>query len=211
MRFFTEGLRIMKKKLSAVVVVIGVLLFAYLYAHIDKNTYLYDRNADSSDFTGTGILNGKEEVRQSFICTEDSLEGINLKATVIGDVQNVNVEYSLIDAESADMVRSGTVSGMEINNNKFNKLKFPVLEDTKGKNYILCLTESGNSSDAGVSFYLSAEDRQGQQLEVKGSKTAGVLVVRLLTHRFDLETFIVLLGIVGFIAGFMNILYKLFK
>ena len=33
----------------------------------------------------------------------------------------------------------------------------------------------------------------------------------MLTHRFDLETFVVLLGIAAFIAGFMGMLYRLFK
>lgn len=201
----------MKKKLSAIVIAIGVLAFAYLYAHIDKNTYLYDRNTDSSQLAGTGILGETEEIRMLFTCPEDSLDGINLKATVIGSVENVDVEYSLIDVESGEVIRRETVQGMEIDNNKFNKLKFPVLRETKGKNYILRLTESGTSSDAGISFYLSEEDREGEQLTVRGNDTQGVLAVRLLTHRFDMETFIVLLGIMAFIVGFMNVLYKLFR
>lgn len=201
----------MKKKISTIVIVIGVLAFAYLYSHIDKNTYLYDRDTDSSELAGTGILGEKEEILLSFTCPEDSLDGINLKATVIGSVEDVDVEYSLIDAESGDVVRTETVRGMEINNNKFNKLKFPVLKETRGKNYILRLAESGTSDGAGISFYLSAEEREGEQLTVRGNETRGVLAVRLLTHRFDPETFIVLLGIMVFIAGFMNVLYKLFK
>ncbi len=201
----------MKKKLSIVLLIIGVLVFAFLYAYIDKNTYLYDRNTDSSELVSTGILAEKEEIRQSFICSEDSIDGINLKATVIGSVENVEVEYALLDPESGDVLRAESVQGIEIKNNKFNKLKFPVLKETKGKNYILRLTESGTSDDAGISFYLSMGDKVGEHLTVREKVTQGVLAVRLLTHRFDLETFIVLLGIVAFIVGFMNVLYKLFK
>lgn len=201
----------MKKKLRIVLFVAGVLVLAFLYAHIDKNTYLYDRNTDSSELIGTGILEEKEEIRQSFTCPEDSIDGINLKATIIGSVENVNVEYSLLDPESGDVVRTESVRGTEIKNNKFNKLKFPVLKETKGKSYILRVTESGTSEEAGISFYLCKEDKTGEQLTVRDRATQGVLVVRLLTHRFDLETFVVLLGIVAFIVGFMNVLYKLFK
>ena len=54
----------MKKKLTVILLIAGVLVMAYLYAHIDKNTYLYDRNTDSADLTGTGILEEKEELLQ---------------------------------------------------------------------------------------------------------------------------------------------------
>lgn len=199
----------MKKKLSVIVLIVGILSFAFAYAHIDKNTYLYDRNTDSTELTGTGILEEKEEVRQPFICRENSIEGINLKATVIGNPEDVELVYSLIDAESNDILCEEVVQGTEIKSNKFNKLKFPVLRETRGKRYILSISESGNSSEAGISFYVSPEDGE-EQLTVRGEKAQGVLAVRILTHRFDLETFIVLLGIALFIAGFMSVLYKLF-
>lgn len=201
----------MKKKLGFILMGVCLLVFAYLYAHIDKNTYLYDRNTDSADFTGTGILKENEEIRQTFTCTEDSLDGINLKATLNGDAQHVNVEYSLLDADSGDVVRTASVAGSEIKNNKFNKLGFETLTGTEGKRYILRLAESGTDDITGVSFYLAAGDEYEEKLFIKGNETQGMLIVRLITHRFDLETFVVLLGIVAFIIGFMNMLYKLFK
>lgn len=201
----------MKKKITVILLIAGVLVLAYLYAHIDKNTYLYDRNTDSADLTGTGILEEKEEILQSFTCAEDSIDGINLKATVIGSPENVELQYALTDPESGEAILQGKIQGLEIKNNKFNKLKFPVLKGTKGKNYILRLTESGTGEEAGVGFFLSPTGEQGQELRVRGNDTQGTLAVRVLTHRFDLETFIVLLGIIAFIAGFMKVLYKLFK
>ena len=123
----------------------------------------------------------------------------------------MELQYALTDPESGEAIRQGKIQGLEIKNNKFNKLKFPVLKGTKGKNYILRLTESGTGEEAGVGFFLSPTGEQGQELRVRGNDTQGTLAVRVLTHRFDLETFIVLLGIIAFIAGFMKVLYKLFK
>lgn len=201
----------MKKKLGFILLGICLLVFAYLYAHIDKNTYLYDRNTDSADFIGTGILKENEEITQTFICTEDSLDGINLKATLTGDAEQVKVEYSLADAKSGEIVRTASVPGSEIKNNKFNKLDFQTLTGTSGKHYILTLTESGSDDNTGVSFYLAAGDEYEEKLVIKGNETQGMMIVRLITHRFDWETFAVLLGIAAFIAGFMSMLYKLFK
>ncbi len=202
----------MKKKLGIIILGMGVLIFAYLYAHIDKNTYLYDRNTDSAELIGTGIPAAGEEITQSFTSVEDTIDGINVKATVIGDAGHVGLEYSLLDEESGEVVRTETMPGTEIKNNKFNVLKFQTLQDTKGKNYTLSLSESGADDNTGISFYLS-EEIGGTQglLRVRGQETNGNLVVRILTHRFDLETFVVLLGILAFIAGFMNVLYRMFR
>lgn len=207
----TEGLQNMKKRLGIIILGVGVLIFAYFYAHIDKNTYLYDRNTDSAELIGTGITAAGEEITQSFTSVEDSIDGINLKATIIGDIENVELEYSLLDETSGEVVRTEMVPGSEIQNNKFNILKFQTLKDTKGKNYILRLSESGVDDNAGISFYLSEKGRHQGTLKVKGQEINGSLAVRTMTHRFDMETFIVFVGILAFIAGFMKILYKLFK
>lgn len=207
----TEGLQNMKKRLGIIMLAVGVLIFAYFYAHIDKNTYLYERNTDSAELIGTGIPAAGVEITQSFTSVEDSIDGINLKATIIGDIENVELEYSLLDETSGEIVRTGRVPGSEIQNNKFNVLKFQTLKETKGKNYILRLSESGADDNAGISFYLSEKGRHQGTLKVKGQEINGSLAVRTMTHRFDMETFIVFVGILAFIAGFMKILYKLFK
>ncbi len=148
----------MKKKLSILILGIAVIAIAYVYAHIDKNTYLYDRNTDSAELVGTGIPGDAEEVTQSFTSIEDSIDGINLKATLIGEADHVNVEYSLIDEESGKVVRTENVTGEEIKNNNFNVLRFQTLGGTRGKKYILRLAESGTSDNTGVSFYLSERE-----------------------------------------------------
>lgn len=207
----TEGLQNMKKRLGIIILGVGVLIFAYFYAHIDKNTYLYDRNTDSAELIGTGIPAAGEEITQSFTSVEDSIDGINLKATIIGDIENVELEYSLLDETSGEVVRTEMVPGSEIQNNKFNILKFQTLKDMKGKNYILRLSESGVDDNVGISFYLSEKESHQGTLKVKGQEMNGSLAVRTLTHRFDLETFVVFLGILAFIAGFMNVLYRMFQ
>ena len=46
----------MKKKISSAVLIAAILVGAFLYAHVDKNIYLYDRSLESEDFINTGIL-----------------------------------------------------------------------------------------------------------------------------------------------------------
>ena len=199
----------MKKKISRAVLIAAILAGAFLYAHVDKNIYLYDRSLESEDFINTGILEEGETLEQTFTMKDEAIDGINLKISSVGNVEDVTLLGTLKDAGSNEKVSEFSVAGSEIKNNKINKLKVPRVEDTKGKEYTLVLACEGSDEQNGLSFYVT----QGNvgKLTVKGNDTNGVLVSRMLCHRFDVETFIVLLGFVAFVYVFMRTLYKLFK
>ena len=55
------------------------------------------------------------------------------------------------------------------------------------------------------------KEEGAQVLGIKNNETPGALAARYISHRFDVETFVVLLGFVAFIVIFMKLLYKLFK
>lgn len=199
----------MKKKISRAVLIAAILVGAFLYAHVDKNIYLYDRSLESEDFINTGILEEGETLEQTFTMKDEAIDGINLKISAVGNVEDVILQGTLKDAGSNEKVSEFSVAGSEIKNNKINKLKVPKVENTKGKEYTLVLACEGSDGQNGLSFYVT----QGNvgKLTVKGNDTNGVLVSRMLCHRFDVETFIVLLGFVAFVYVFMRTLYKLFK
>ena len=71
-----------KKILYMIIIGVAVLGFSYIYAHIDKNTYIYDRNVDAGLYYGTGILENDKTVEQVFTSDEDVIEGINLKVGI---------------------------------------------------------------------------------------------------------------------------------
>lgn len=200
----------MKNKIKIAILVLAVVVLSFLYAHISKNTYLYDRSSGSEDFVGTGIIKEGEEITQGFISKEELLDGINLKATVNGNVENVVLKYTLRDNETGEEVH-GSVKGTEVKNNKFNAYTFDRVEQAKGRSYTLVLTETGSDENNGISFYYSPQEQTEGDLIVKGESAQGVLAARTITDRFDLETFIVLLGFVAFVVGFIKVLYKLFK
>lgn len=100
----------------------------------------------------------------------------------------------------------------EIKNNKFNLFKVKQMNGTEGKRYLFEITETGADAANGVSFYVVPEKADtAQQLSIKNNETQGALAIRTVSHRFDVETFVVLLGFVLFIVIFMKLLYKLFK
>lgn len=200
----------MKKRIVKIISICVVLVLAFLYAYVDKNEYLYDRNADTSVFISTGVLNEEEEVSQTFLAKDDTIDGINLKVSVVGDVDKVVLNCIIEDNATGD-VEEMTIAGKELKNNKFNKLDFPRMFNTQGKQYTLTVRAKNCDEQNGVSLYIDPTCVNGDSLCVKGNETQGTLIARVISHRFDVETFVVLLGILGFIAMFLKVLYKLFK
>ena len=101
----------------------------------------------------------------------------------------------------------------KLKNNKFNRFDIETVESAKGKEYLFEITETGADAANGVSFYVVPRKRRGSTSSehLKNNETQGALAARYISHRFDVETFVVLLGFVAFIVIFMKLLYKLFK
>lgn len=200
----------MKKKIISSLMLIVVIVSAYFYSHIDKNSYIYDRNADTNTFYGTGILKEGNQIKQTFIAEEDTIDGINIKVTTAGNVENVVLHYVLLD-ESLQEVCKATVPGNELENNKFNKLQVSGINGAKGKEYTLVISEEHSDEQNGIGFYVAPDNQQEQMLTVNEDNVDGVLVARVISHGFDLETFIVVLGMIAFVVTFMKVLYKFFR
>lgn len=199
-----------KKIMKRAVLIIIVLACVFLYAHVDKIRYFYDRSIESNDYIGTGILID-QEITQNFVSEEASLDGIQAKCTVTGIATDVEIQYTLTDLEENKIVAEGTVSGADVKNSKFTKFKFPKLTDCKGKKYSITFKECGSDEFNGIAFYTVQDTREDMELTVRGNATQGTLVARTLTHRFDWETFAVVLIFVAYVTLFMKLLYKLFK
>ena len=199
----------MKQKIKIAVIILIILVLSFFYAHIDKNTYLYDREVDSGDYAATGILLENEEISQDFVCEEDSIDGINIKITVYGNADETEVQYRIVDKENGQTLGEGTAAGESVKNNKFNKLKMDQIDGTKGKQCTLIIQEKGSDEENGLGFYTIGDSEN--TTVIRENETRGSLAVRMVCRRFDLETFVVLVGFVAFIWAFMKVLFKLFK
>lgn len=200
----------MRKKIISCLIICVVIVLSYFYAHIDKNSYIYNRNSDTALFYGTGILLNNEEITQTFIAEENVIDGFNIKIATAGNVDKVVLSYSVID-EMSEVIAQAKVPANALESNKFNRLEIPTIENTEGKQYTLVLSTENADEQNGVGFYIEPGRRENQQLTIKNNDTDGTLVARIISHRFDMETFVVLLGIILFVVVFMKVLYKFFK
>ena len=78
----------MKKKIQVIIAGIIIVAGSFLYAHIGKNNYIYDRAVDTSEYITTGsFLN--ETVQERFKSNEDTLDGVRVKCRITGVTRKI--------------------------------------------------------------------------------------------------------------------------
>ncbi|MEG1137040.1 MAG: hypothetical protein RSD97_00695 [Lachnospiraceae bacterium] len=200
----------MKKKFKIVVGLMILIAAAYLYAHIDKTTIIYNEDLDSSEYKNTGVLINKS-IEQSFVCSEDVLDGMRVKCGVLGDVSGVQLKYSLINMKTKKLEAESIVDAAEIKNSKFFDLRFDQISGCKGKSYQVIIEAVGAATDKGFNLFFTPGIEKHTNLFVGTDNIDGTLVLKTLSHRFDLETFTVVLFFALYIILFLKFLYKLFR
>ena len=200
----------MKKKIISSLGICAVIIFSYFFAYIDYNSYLYRRNADASSFYGTSVLKHNEILTQTFVAEKDTIDGFNIKVHMSGDVTNVELQCSVLDEKQQDL-SFVSFKASELEANKFNKIEIPTITDTKGKEFTMVIQASYSDEQNGVVFYVDPISQENQTLCINDNEVEGTLVARVVSHGFDVETFVMLVGIIIFVIVFMKILYKFFK
>lgn len=199
----------MKKTLKRIICYAFLIGFAFIYSYIDKPHEIYNTEIDNSLYLNTGILFG-QTLQQEFEMEEEKLDGIQIKCATFGVRDNVEIRFVISEKGSGKSLREGSIKGNEAKNNKFLKIPFDSIERTKGQTYVLSLTEVGADENNGLAFYLE-NSKAGTQYTVDGDSRDGVLIVKAITHRFDLETFIIMLFFEVYLLLFMKVMGKLFK
>ncbi len=198
------------KKVKIAVGVIAIIIISFIYAHISKANMIYDKNVDNSEYLSTGVVY-EGEIQQSFLCNEDFLDAIQVRTQVFGDVSEMQVEYRLLDGETEQVLASGTVNSDEIESSRFYEFNFDRIENTNGKEYIFELKNIGAKENQGIGFYFQPAIEDNTFLVISDNKTEGTLIMKTVTNRFDVETFVIFLIFLIYIIVFMNFLYKLFN
>ena len=184
----------MKKRMKSILGIILLIVFAFFYAHIAKVHNIYNKEIDPSAYSNTGVLT-QLGVQQEFVCEEEHLDGIRIKSTVFNSAENTKLQYHLKNLSTGVVVASGEVEGKEIKNSKFFEFSFDRVENCKEVPFEFSVYTNvplGETSGAGFSYEQVKEENTS--LTVAGEKVEnGTLILKTVTHRFDVETFCVFL------------------
>lgn len=199
----------MKKKLSYIILAVVLIAFAGVYAIVDKNNSVYDRTVDTSAYVALGLEDG-EAVSQTFTSKEEKLDALSIKMSYSGDQAGKLVSYALKD-EKGQEVQAGEFTLDKLKAGKFFRIEFDKMTGCKGKTYTLDLTVEQCEKNAQVTVYAVPGASEDAPLTVKEEAGEGVMVLRTVTHRFDVETFVVTLVFMLYVIVFLRWLAKVFK
>ena len=106
----------MRKYKGTIIVLIVCMIFAYLYAHVDKKEYFYNRTVDVGKYANTGVICEKK-LTQDVYSTEKSLDGIQVKTQNVGDCTNIKIKITI--EYSGTAIQKMAVSFFSVTSSQF--------------------------------------------------------------------------------------------
>ena len=198
----------MKKRLKYFILCIIIVVCCYLYSHVDKTHDIYNSEVDTGLYLAIALENGNSG-SQLFKCQEEHLDGVSIKMSVNSVSMQGKLKYVLYD-EKGKSLTSGELAIEEIKSGRINKILFEKsIENTKNNSYIISFSPVELQDGEYIGIYYLQE--KSSQFIVGGKEVGGTMILGTVTHRFDVETFVVLIGFVIYFVLFFNILYKLFS
>ena len=196
----------MKKKIISILLICVLIVLIGVYSFIDKMYPVYDSNIPAEEYVLSETLETGEESVQTFRTEAEAIDGISIKVVVNGENSTGQLFYALCDEGDTELVRE-SVSIEELKSDNFNVLRFKRCDLNKDQQYTLKLR---NESDSDLSFYITPSSSINGPLTVGGVQENGTMILRILEHGFDVETFIVVLFFAIYIYFFVRMLYRFF-
>ena len=199
----------MKKKLYWIIVGIILIAFSGVYAIVHKNVSIYDKKIDTTNYVSYPISTGTE-ISQTFVSPEDKINGINVKMGVVGNQNTKKIGYKLND-ENGKTVASGEATLEKLKSGKFFYMGFDPVENCKGKEYTFVISVEECEPTEQIIIYATPEVDNQKVLKVNEDKVDSIMILRVVNHRFDLETFLVTTVFLIYVVVFIGWLSKVFK
>lgn len=197
----------MKSKIKWSVFICIMIALAGVYSVVDKNSAVYDMDVDKEEYMEVGLTE-RDTLKQTFVSEEDKLDGMNVKMSAAGNVKNVVVSYVLMNGKGRNLAE-GKQTLDKLKPGKFFTFEFAPVMDCKGKEYLFELAVE--TCDTEVLVYNVPGTMKQTSLSVRGEPVNGTLALRTVSHRFDIETFIVTLCFLLYVVLFMRWLARVFK
>ncbi len=200
------------KKIKYIIVALVGLLFAGIYSFRTWPVEIYDSNIDSTLYENVGELIEGSKVEQTFLCSQNGLHAIELKVSNLGQECEGRYSWKLEETQSGKIAAQGQLEAEAIDNSRNSVLEFAKIDDSKGKEYLLTIQTEQIDSEHGITLMKTEKNsKEDGKLSVNGEESEQVLVLKEQIHYFNVETFVVLLGLIAYLVFFIRFLTRIFK
>lgn len=209
------------KRIKKILLLLVVVLVAAVYSYGVWPRPIYDTNVGSGSYLNTGALDEGSEFNQEFLCADSGLCGLTIKLTKMENQTIGTYEWSVIDIEANEVIGTGVINEAATENKVFEsasaqkkgtvELAFDEQKKSKNKKYLLNIKAVDVAEDETMAVYITEKNNVETSLKVGNEELEQTSVIKLNYQRFNLETFIVFLGIVMYLTVFVKFMYKLFR
>ena len=209
------------KMWKKILLVLAVILLGGVYSYGEWSRAIYNTDISTGLYENTGALENGIAFEQQFTCYDEGFCGLSVKLSKLDHPVIGEYNWEIQDVEAGKVVGNGTIDESTTENKLFESssalkrgniiLNFPRQEGSAGKEYIFVIKESDVRADETMAVYLTEMNENSSSLKVGNQHMDKAGVIKLYYHRFNVETFIVFLGIMVYLAIFIKFIYKLFR
>lgn len=209
------------KTVKRVVFLIVVVLAAALYSYGVWPRAIYNTDIGAGSYENTGTLTAERTFEQRFTCSDTGFCNITVKLMKQGSQEMGTYEWILTEVQSGEEVGRGIIDEASTENKEFVSsnvqkrgnitLSFPAQKDSAGREYLLTIQGPEEETEGLMAVYVTEKGKSESTLLLNGEDQGTTSVIKLGYHRFNVETFIVFLALVGYVVLFVKFMYKLFR
>lgn len=204
-----------------IILVILVILSAAAYSYGEWPRAIYDTDVSSSVYENSGELTEGMVFEQRFVCSDEGFCGLKVKLTKLDHSKIGEYSWQIQEAESGAIAGSGVIDEGMTENKIFEnasalkrgniELDIPIQKESRGREYLFTIEAEDVEKEETMAVYLTNKSDNDSFVKIGGENSEQVGVIKLRYHRFNVETFIVFLGIMIYLAVFIKFMYRLFR
>ena len=210
------------KTIKKIGIAIIMIVVGAAYAYGTWSRPIYNTDIGSLSYEKTDFLTTGSVMEQTFVCGSNGFSGFTIKMLKQDGQEIGNYRWTVEDVKTGKVVGKGTISEADTETRLFESsnpqkqgmvnVELPKQEDSKGKEYKLTLKAEEMKDTESVAVYITEKKSTKSELTVNDkAMTDKASIVKVNYKRFNVETFIVFLGIAIYLWAFIKFMYKLFR
>lgn len=209
------------KIVKRVIFCILALIVAGVYSYGVWPRAIYDTDIGANSYENTGALEEGTVVKQQFLCTDDGMCGLKIKLTKQDSQTIGQYKWAITEQESGKEIGSGIIDESSTENKEFVsasaqergniELEVPLQKQSKDNIYVLSIEGSRVQEDETMAIYITEKGENAKELMVDKESIDKACVIKVEYKRFNVETFIVFVGIIIYLIVFVKFMYRLFR
>ena len=210
------------KTITKIGIAIIMIVVGAAYAYGTWSRPIYNTDIGSLSYEKTDFLTTGSVMEQTFICGNNGISGFTIKMLKQDGQEIGNYRWTVEDLKTGKVVGKGTISEADTETRLFESsnpqkqgminVELPKQKNSKGKEYKLTLKAEEMKDTESVAVYITEKNSTKSELIVNdNAMTDKASIVKVNYKRFNVETFIVFLGIAIYLWAFIKFMYKLFR